>query len=153
MRWTAKDAKIIFEEKDYIDTALIPILPISFNKNGKDSANDSEFIELVTIQIEKQFKGRVFLMPPLTYFLTETDDEKLAIYHYWEQHIESGNFKHVFFITCDHSWQTMVHEKYECIWLPSVPIEHLEVTYKNSIIENQVKQILNFFVNKWQEEV
>ena len=152
MRWVAKDAKTIFEEREFIDTLLIPIVPISLKQDGKEAANENEFIQLVTMQIEKQFKGRVFLMPPLTYFKTETEDEKTALYDYWERNIKAENFKHVFFMTSENSWQTIIHSKFKCIWIPSIPLEHLEDTYKDSIIESQVKQILNIFIKTWQKE-
>jgi hypothetical protein len=36
------------------------------------------------------------------------------------------------------------------IWLPSLPLEHMDENYRNSILDDQVKQLLNLFVQKWQ---
>ena len=39
------------------------------------------------------------------------------------------------------------------IWLPSLPLEHLNDSQKISMIESQVKQLLNLFTRKWQENL
>ncbi|WP_283955948.1 DUF2487 family protein [Heyndrickxia sporothermodurans] len=36
------------------------------------------------------------------------------------------------------------------MWLPSVPLEHMDEQYKHSIMEDQVKQLINIIVQKWQ---
>ena len=45
-----------------------------------------------------------------------------------------------------------MHAIFQCIWIPSIPLEHLEDTYKDSIIESQVKQILNIFIKTWKRK-
>lgn len=152
LQWNAKDAAIFFQEKDYIDTLIIPLVPISFDNRGKEAANDCEFVELVSNHIEKQFKGRVLQMPQLPYFLEDSQNDKEKFISNWIQRMNEGLFKFIFLITNDADiCQISFDSKVTCIWVPSIPLVHLEESYKYSIIENQVNQILNIFVNKWNE--
>ncbi|MCU9613701.1 YpiF family protein [Caldibacillus lycopersici] len=153
MRWTAKESALFFESKEYIDTALVPLTPIAFDEQGRETGNANEFIQLITMNIEKQFKGRILLLPAFTYFHSESDDWKNQLLASWLNELKS-NFKHVFIISTDQSWKPILEKSgNEFIWLPAVPLEHLEDEYKTTIIEGQVKQLLNLFVMKWQNAV
>jgi hypothetical protein len=70
----------------------------------------------------------------------------------WEENIKKNEFKHIFYITSESDWK--LHEKDltgSLIWLPSLPLEHLNDQQKISLIESQVKQLLSLFTQKWQE--
>ena len=61
--------------KEYVDTAVIPLIPVSFgDENETSAASMSEFITLLSTLLERQFTGRILLLPPFTY-LTEDDYE------------------------------------------------------------------------------
>lgn len=151
MRWIAKDSSIFFREKDYVDTILIPLIPITFKEDGSEAANASEFIELVSQFIENQFKGRILLLPPFTYFRS-TEEELIGLNQYWVKHIESGYFKHIIFISSDPIWQKIISNRYEVIWLPSIPLEHMNETNKMKVISNQAEQVINIIIHYWQEK-
>lgn len=152
MRWVPKEISLYLNEKEYIDTALIPIIPLSFNKGIKEAANQSEFVQLIGYHLEKQFKGRILLLPPLTYFLTFAKELKQKLLNEWLEKVAENGFKHIFFLTTDQEWKQLIEQANgECIWLPSIPLEHLDEKHKYSIIDNQVGQLLNIFVEKWQK--
>ncbi|TXK89775.1 DUF2487 family protein, partial [Parageobacillus sp. SY1] len=44
MKWTAADVEIYVKEKDYIDTALIPLIPITIADGAKAAASGGEFV-------------------------------------------------------------------------------------------------------------
>jgi hypothetical protein len=70
----------------------------------------------------------------------------------WEENIKKNEFNHIFYITSESDWK--LHEKDltgSLIWLPSLPLEHLNDQQKISLIESQVKQLLSLFTQKWQE--
>jgi len=151
VRWTAQDFSTFTLSKEYIDTVLIPMVPISFDERGKDAANGSEFIQMIAVEIERQFKGRILLLPSFVYFLNFSDQDKKMLLTKWHHELTKKSFKHLFFISSDQSWKSIVEElKGELIWIPSIPLEHLDGTNKMAIIDNQVKQLLNLFVEKWQ---
>lgn len=50
----------IRKRKNYIDTALISLIPITIADGAKAAASGGEFVQLVVHEAERQLKGRVF---------------------------------------------------------------------------------------------
>ncbi|TFE03077.1 YpiF family protein [Jeotgalibacillus salarius] len=151
MIWNTKDITLFFQEQKYIDTAVVPLLPVSFGDQAKQEADQAEFIPLVTALLEKQFKGRMMLLPPFTYFSNESTDLKLQRMKQWSETLKEKGFEHVFLITSDPFWREVEKEiSADLIWLPSIPMEHMDGKYKQKIIEDQVSQLLKIVVGKWQ---
>jgi len=153
VKWTAKEVSTFIEQKQYIDTVLIPLLPISFGNSAKESANSTEFIQLLVSRLEHQFKGRILLLAGVPYIQDSSLVEKEQLIHSWKVFLEEQeNFKHIIFLSTDSNWKTISELNEDLfLWTPSVPLEHLEEKYRQSIIDDQVKQLLNFFIQKWQK--
>jgi hypothetical protein len=151
MNWNVKDIEVFETEKEYIDTAVIPMIPIDFIKNIKSSATQTEFISLLTFHLERQFKGRMIITPPFTY-LMGSNEGNVGEVRKWDARMKESGVKHVFFLTSDSDWKK-TEEAFndQLIWIPSIPLEHLDEQYKHSIMEDQVKQLLNVIVQKWQK--
>ncbi len=66
MKFQAEDADLFLQSKDYIDTAIIPLVGINAS-HIKQTVSLGEFTMLVAEDLERQLKGRVFLFPPHTY--------------------------------------------------------------------------------------
>ncbi|UZN00723.1 YpiF family protein [Lysinibacillus sp. MHQ-1] len=47
----------------------------------------------------------------------------------FETQLHNAGFKHVFFITCDHSW-TNIGDIVNIIWLPAIPLESMDAGVK-----------------------
>ncbi|MCA1054629.1 YpiF family protein [Rossellomorea aquimaris] len=151
MNWTVKDIEVFESEKEYIDTAVVPIIPIDFKAEIRTSAAQTEFISLLTFHLERQFKGRMIITPPFTYLMGGSGAEIDAVKK-WETLLKESGVKHVFFLTSDSEWKRSEQElEDQLIWVPSIPLEHLDEQYKHSIMEDQVKQLLNVIVQKWQK--
>ncbi|WP_175991215.1 YpiF family protein [Bacillus sp. Marseille-Q1617] len=151
MNWNVKDIEVFETEKEYIDTAVIPLIPIDFFKEIKASAAQTEFITLLTFHLERQFKGRMIITPLFTYLMGTTEDKTGELKN-WEARLKESGVKHVFFLTSDSGWKTSEQNlNDQLIWVPSIPLEHLDEQYKHSIMEDQVKQLLNVIVQKWQK--
>jgi hypothetical protein len=151
MNWNVKDIEIFETEKEYIDTAVIPMIPIDFIKEIKSSAAQTEFISLLTFHLERQFKGRMIITPPFTYMMGRTEGSVEEVQE-WEARMKESGVKHVFFLTSDSDWKKSEQAfNDQLIWIPSIPLEHLDEQYKHSIMEDQVKQLLNVIVQKWQK--
>ncbi len=152
MNWNVKDIEVFENEKEYIDTAVIPLIPIAFDKEIKSSAAQSEFITLLTFHLERQFKGRMIITPPYSYLMAGSKQEKVEELLRWKNELTNNGVKHTFFLTSDNEWKS-VEENLDdhLIWVPSIPLEHLDENYKHSIMEDQVKHLLNVIVQKWQK--
>jgi hypothetical protein len=154
MKWVSKDIETYSTAKEYVDTAVIPIYSVSFGNEMKQSASNAEFITLLTTYLERQFTGRLLLVPPFTYLKSDNQEDILQQLKKWEENIEKSEFKHIFYITTEIDWKNFEKELTgSLIWLPSLPLEHLNDSQKISMVESQVKQILSLFTQKWHENL
>lgn len=154
MNWNGRDTESFQQQKEYVDTALVPLIPISFESDMKETASQYEFMQLLTTLLEKQFKGRILLIPPFTYIRQQEEQGKLAALNRWVEEMDKTGFKHKLFFTSDSSWKLAEEEiGGSLIWVPSVPLEHMEDSYKYSLIEDQAKQFVNIIVHKWQQNL
>lgn len=151
MKWESKDMDVYLTAKEYVDTAVLPLLPVSFGEDMKQVVGMGEFISLLMPQLEKQFKGRIFLLPQYPYLKTSEEGKRISDLHDWVTHLRNHGFKHIFFITSDSDWKAGEDKlNGELIWLPSIPLENMEEKYKRTILEEQVKQLLQLIIQKWQ---
>lgn len=152
MKWIPQEIGTYLSAKEYIDTAVVPLYSISFGDKMKESAAITEFITLLSNHLERQFTGRLVLFPPFTYLKMEENEGALNQLKNWETNIEKSEFKHIFYITSESNWK-MHEEKFSgsFIWLPALPLENLNDSLKHSMIDSQVKQLIDLFIQKWHE--
>lgn len=146
MNFTVKDVEQFQAQKQFIDTAIIPLVQLDFSEQGiKQSSSAAEYLLSLTNFIEQQFKGRLMLLPPFSY----TAETKLATLPTTiEQELKAVGFKSVVYITCDHYW-TEYKEFLNIIWLPAIPLESMDQTVKQRILEDQLKQVIPTLTNIW----
>ncbi|MCY7531997.1 YpiF family protein [Bacillus altitudinis] len=142
MKFQSEDADLFLQSKDYIDTAIIPLVRIDAS-HIKQTVSLGEFTMLVAEDLERQLKGRVFLFPSHTYLEVKQEDI-LAVKQSLQEH-----FQHVVFITSDTKWKEQLEVSESAFILQSVPLEHLKVNLKQKVIQDSVEQILNFLLQKW----
>lgn len=151
MKWISQDIDMFLKEKQYVDTAVLPLFPVSFGEDIKQSVAMTEFISLLSVQLERQFRGRLLMLPGYSYLKLSSGDKLASGLKEWEEVLLDQGFKHIFHLTSDSMWKTREADLGgELIWLPSLPLEHMDENYRNSILEDQVKQLLNLFAQKWQ---
>jgi len=150
MKWTSKDMSQYVQSKEYIDTAVIPLIPISFEAEIKTMASHGEYITILSHELERQFKGRVILLPSYSYLHKNTLESKVEQLNDFVAHIKN-DMKHVFLLTSDSVWSQKEQElEGKLVWLPAIPLEDMEEKYKQKIIQNQMNQLLPMFIQKWQ---
>lgn len=153
MKWVSKDMEMYLGAKEYVDTVVLPLFPISFADDIKQSTSMTEFISLLTNQLERQFKGRILMLPGHTYLSNSPDEELLRGLKVWEHEFLKQEFKHIFYVTSDSNWRTVEDElEGTLLWLPSLPLEQLDEKSRMSILGDQIKQLENLLVKKWQNK-
>lgn len=145
MYFNGKDIEQFQVQKQFIDTVIVPILNVSFaDATMRQSGSEAEFLMSLTAFIEQQFKGRLMLLPPFSYF--EEAKETMDLQAIYQQLLDSG-FKHVFFLTSD---QRFANEKeFPVVWLPAIPLESMDKTVKQRILEDQLQQVVPIFTRAW----
>ncbi len=154
MKWLPKDLDMFLSSKEYVDTALVPLTPLSFGTGIKQSASSMEFMTILTNEMERQFKGRILLLPAFTY-LTDWDlSLKKELVQDFKKRLLDEGVRHVFFLTSDAEWKSLEKELEDSLmWTPSIPLEHMDDSYKKTVIEDQVKQIMAIFIQKWRGSI
>lgn len=146
MIFKVNDIEQFQTQKQFIDTAIVPLVQLDFSEQGmKQSSSATEYLMTLTSFVEQQFRGRLVLIPPFSYTAQTKNDNLTMILQ--EQLLEAG-FKSVIFMTCDSSW-TLQKESYDIIWLPSIPLESMDKTVKQRILEEQIKQIIPILTKVW----
>ncbi|KGR84980.1 YpiF family protein [Lysinibacillus odysseyi] len=146
MFFNVKDIEQFQSQKQFIDTAIVPLLSLEFaDDRSRQSSSAAEFLMSLTAFIEQQFKGRLLVTPPFSYTPALKDaiqPEKI------KDELLSAGFKHIFFMTCDHHWTT-VDSELEVIWLPAIPLESMDKAVKQRVLEDQLKQVIPTFTRAW----
>ena len=151
MKWQANEIDKYLQAKEYVDTALIPLIPISWDKEIKTTVSMGEFITIMSDELERQFRGRVIQFPTFTYLKEESLEERVKRLNYWYDHLTKNGITHIVYLTSDYEWKTVEHSiKEMLIWLPTIPLEHMENQYKVKNISDPIKQLLPILTNKWQ---
>ena len=153
MKWISQDIDMYISSKEYVDTAIMLLLPVSFEHDMKQTASMTEFISLLSFQIERNFRGRVLMLPSHSYLKSLSADKLVTDVKEWEENLFAVGFKTIFYLTSDSFWKSVENQlEGSLIWLPSLPLEQLDESTRNSILDDQVKQLVNIFLQKWQKE-
>lgn len=151
MLWNAQEIELFLKEKAYIDTVVIPLLPISISDGTRQEAEQAEFVTLLTAMLERQFKGRMLLVPAFTYMTFEEQSDKVEKLKNWCDEFTAQGFSHKVCITSDTAWKEHEEElDANVIWMPSIPLQHMDDKYKRKIVDDQVNQLIKIIVQKWQ---
>lgn len=151
MKWIPKDIQTFIEAREYVDTVLVPLYGISFAEGISKSAASTEFISIISQQVERQFKGRVLMLPGVTYCKDWTEEEKMKFILQWKSTLETEKFPFIFFLTVDEYWKLYTDQLGNSLILtPFIPLEDLEERYKKTVVEEEVSNILNKIIHKWR---
>jgi len=150
MKWVSNDVDLYNQAKEYVDTAIVPLMAVSIESDFKNIVSKGEFISLVSTDLERQLKGRVFLFP--TYSYLKKSENVIENLIEWKTELQH-QFKHVFFLTSDEKLKEVKNTQMEgeIIWLPSMPLEHMDENLKRKLLQDQVEQILNILLQSWNK--
>ncbi|MCR2820231.1 YpiF family protein [Lederbergia panacisoli] len=149
LNWSAKDITLFNAEREYIDTAVIPLMPVALDDGIKRAAEQGEFIQLLSIHLERQFKGRILVLPPFTYL--KGPDNKGDELVDWSNKAKEAGFSHVFYLTSDPKWKSLNKDfPGTLIYIPSIPLENMDEHYKHSVMDNQLKTLIEDIIKAWQ---
>ncbi|MCK6257503.1 YpiF family protein [Fictibacillus sp. KIGAM418] len=152
MKWSSGDINIYQQSKEFVDTVIIPLQPLSFGPSMRTSAGMADYSLLIAEETERQLHGRLFLMPSFTYLKLESEEALMSRLHSWVSELKEEGFRHIFFLTSDADWKKAEQELEETLlWMPVIPMETMDSSYKEEIVKEQVKQLFQIILHKWQE--
>ena len=142
MLYNNRDLRVLKDEIEFVDTAIVPFVNVDFDSNLLHHANNLELIQLVTIQLEKQLKGRLMITPSLT--AVGGDSSSLEAYR--DQLTEYG-FKNVVSL----SFEGLETEGVHNIKMNSIPISDMDNEMKILIINDEVKSVIKQIIGVWNQ--
>ncbi|GGA61376.1 DUF2487 family protein [Ornithinibacillus halotolerans] len=152
MQWTSMDMEKYLSAKEYIDTAIIPIIPFQLSHEttiGK-STSKRELVSIFATEIESELSGRTLLVPNYYYLEFGDKEEEVKRLNAWTKEIQSQPFKHVFVLTFDSIWKR--YEKdldANLLWLPGFQTEGVNPQEMMNIIRGQVSDVVELMRSYW----
>ena len=152
VRWTSDDLSKYIQAKEYIDTAIIPLVGFQMNTENKmeKDAFQREVLSIYTNEIEKELSGRLLLAPNYNYIKTKDLSEEVTRLNKWVEHINEQPFSNIFLLTFDNQWKK--EEKNldgELLWFPSLEHDSLKSEETIRTIRSQVNQISELIRTYW----
>jgi hypothetical protein len=153
LRWIGEDIESYVNQKEYIDTIILPLYPISFTSNIETTVEMTEYISFITVLLEKQFKGRLLLLPGYSYLKNLEGEMPVEDLLKWEEEIMNSGSKHLFYLTCDSEWKKVENSlQGSLIWVPTTSIHKMDAKQRNTHLEDQIKQLSSVFTEKWHHK-
>ncbi|SIS37161.1 DUF2487 family protein [Salimicrobium flavidum] len=152
MRWSQNDLDQFVDEKQYIDTLFIPLIPIHTSGDDKmvSSAFQHELNNLFSKIIEEQFKGRIVLAPTYNYIGENVENEKERL-NQWIDSFSEQSFKYIFLFSFDRNWRKEEKElKGELLWFPGLRKGDLQSTETQSFVKEQAREIVEIIKETWE---
>lgn len=152
MKWNKPSIQQYVEAKEYIDTLLIPLVPLQLIPDNELEKNafQREFLGILTHEIEKDLAGRIMLLPDYVYLKKSDYTKESERLNEWIREATKQPFKHSFFMTLDSSWKK--HEQVlegMLLWLPGMHSGDLRSGEVHTMIRDQVEQISELIRSYW----
>jgi hypothetical protein len=152
MQWTKKDMGVYVGSKEFIDTAIIPILPfqLSQESNLSKSTSKREVLSIFATEIEKELSGRVLLIP--NYYYLEYGDklEEAKRLNCWTEEIQKQPFEHVFILTFDSGWKRCEKDlQANLLWVPGFQADDPNSDEMRQMIRGQVSDVVELIRSYW----
>lgn len=139
MLYNFNDIKNMKEQLEFVDTAVIPFVSVDLDDQSLSHANDIELVQLVTMQLEKQLKGRIFITPAMTTVLSDTG----VLTQYQEQLYDYG-FKNVVILT-----HLNLDDDFKSIRLNQIPLQDMSNDIKFDLVNDEVKKVMKSIISIW----
>lgn len=148
MKWELALIDRYIEAKEYIDTALIPLIQVKMDDELKLSLADSSWVLGVAGSIEEQLTGRVMLFPLMSYTGYEEEEHLLSNLNTYALHIQQFGLKNVIFLTHNNSWDAKAEQlTAKMLAIPRENSDSLDISVSemNEYAQKIVPRIIGFW--------
>ncbi|GAA0444318.1 YpiF family protein [Lentibacillus halophilus] len=156
MEWMKNDLQQFVQAKEYVDTAIVPLLPfqLSYDASLEKDAFQSEAQAVFLRELERELTGRIMMIPGYRYLKSADKESELNRLRTWIRDIQAQPFFHVFFITSDSGWKK--HEQAlpgTLIWLPLTAGNDSDPENMQPIIKEQVGEVSDLIKSYWHDDL
>lgn len=139
MLYNFDDIKVLKDQLEFVDTAVIPFVSADMDGEALSHANNIELLQLVTIQLQKQFKGRIFITPAMTTVQADT-----TVLEQYEAQLHDYGFKNVVVLT-----HLALDESHTVIRLNHIPLQDMTNDMKFDMVNEEVKKVMKTIISIW----
>ncbi|MGJ9456807.1 YpiF family protein [Oceanobacillus sp. CF4.6] len=152
MKWRKTDLQQYVQAKEYIDTILLPLVPIQLSNDEEANkySSQAEVIARLANGIEKELTGRTMLVPNYHYLKSADKATEVQRLNDWAVDMKEQPFSHIIYITFDSTWKKQEKALTESLlWMPAVQTEELNSKEMQRIINDQVGQTVDLIRSYW----
>lgn len=142
MLYNQKDLKVLEDEIEFIDTAVIPFASMDMDMRAPVHAGNLELLQIVSVQLEKQFKGRLLITPPLM-----TVGEETSLLNAYVEQLRDYGFKKIIVLTHIQAELETVNK----IRINEIPLENMSDDMKMEMINDEVKSVMKSVISIWNQ--
>ena len=139
MLYNFEDIKNLDGQLEFVDTAVVPFANADMDDGALSHANNIELLQLVSMQLEKQFKGRIFITPAMTTVKSDT-----TVLEQYEAQLYDYGFKNVVIIT-----HMELDEPHTTIRLNHIPLQDMTNDIKLDMVKEEVKKVMKSIISIW----
>jgi hypothetical protein len=153
MKWRKSDIEKYVQAKEYIDTALIPLLPFNLanDEEAKKSSFQSELLTIIVSEIEKEITGRILLLPNFYYVKDSDRNAETQRLQSWTSEAGRQGLENIFYITFDSAWKKSEKQlDGNLIWLPAIQSGDIQSKEMEPVIRDQKSQMVELIRSYWQ---
>jgi hypothetical protein len=137
------------DAKEYIDTAILPVIRLDLSESMKNSLQQSTALLTLLTYIEEQLQGRVMLLPMLTYIEKDSGMLSIQITEYTD-YIKKHGFEHVVIASFEEIYENkIISFSAEQLILSKYVDEISELN--EGAIRQKGEDMLSVFMNLWQK--
>lgn len=146
MNWRVQDYLQWQSAKAYIDTIVIPLIPMDWE--DIEGVNDGEFLDKLCITLEQAYHGRIIISLPFTYFRESIESRQNRLDQIIEGHKQSG-IEHIIPITCDSTWKEIERE---ILFIRPISMRGMTEEFVKEYIKIQLQFVEESIYAKWLAE-
>ncbi|WP_234960402.1 DUF2487 family protein [Salinicoccus halodurans] len=140
--YNQKDLKVLKDEIEFIDTVIIPFAAMDMDMKAPVHAGNLELLQIVCVQLEKQFKGRLLITPPMM-----TVGEDTSLLGMYTTQLREYGFKNIIVLTHLQAEPGDMNK----IRLNEIPLENMSDDMKMEMINDEVKTVMKSVISIWNQ--
>lgn len=152
MKWELSSADHFLQHKEYIDTAIIPLVRVSLADDYKESVQLATWVTGVAHALEEQLTGRVLLLPVHTYYERYDEEELIKHLSSVQFYLQGHQFKYiVFLLLADEQIERALKERLSFISIPYPEESEGTLHVSKALMEKVSIHLANELINLWQK--
>ncbi|WP_161497069.1 DUF2487 family protein [Pradoshia eiseniae] len=151
MKYQTGDMEMFQRSREYVDTVIIPLNAITFEKGVNQAVASYEYLSLLTYELERELKGRIFLAHPVPYMKESGQEFKNGLLSQWREFYREAGFTYIRFLTTDNKWLSAANQE-EILWFPSIQTDKMPKEAIKQVLDDHTEQITELLREAWNTD-